>query len=422
MEVSRTRALEKVDMGWSGVGRGRNLTTDMTTTNIQSDTANPTAPQGKKAHQLIKLGVDVHWREHVVVRQIDGTSPQPAQRFTPEAFVAWVAKQVQQADVVHCCYEAGPFGFVLHRRLVALGVKSLVVRPRNWDEYGQKVKTDRRDALALVSCLDRYVAGNTEALTVIRVPTEAEERSRSVGRQRQQLLEHRKRLAAQGLSCARYYGHDLPEEWWRAKKFAALRDELPEFLVGLLAGLQPLALLAHEQLAALGAAIESAQSQELPTGLGALTAQLLDREMGDWTRFKNRRQVASYTGLVPSEHSSGERRQRGAITKHGNPRTRHLLIETSWRLQQFQPDYHALKSRRAALDQAKRKGDASSRKKLCVGLARQFIVDWWRIRTGRTTPAKLGLQMSWPSAHVLKGKAPPAAAPAAVVPVQPAAA
>jgi hypothetical protein len=71
-----------------------------------------------KAHRVIKLGVDVHWREHVVVRQVDGTAPQPAQRFTPEAFIAWVAKQVQQADVVHCCYEAGPFGFVLHRRLV----------------------------------------------------------------------------------------------------------------------------------------------------------------------------------------------------------------------------------------------------------------------------------------------------------------
>ena len=114
-----------------------------------------TAPESVKPHRLIKLGVDVHWREQVVVRQIDGMSPQPAQHFAPEAFVAWVAKQVQQADVVHCCYEAGPFGFVLHRRLVGLGVKSLVVRPRNWDEYGKKVKTDRRDALALVSCLDR---------------------------------------------------------------------------------------------------------------------------------------------------------------------------------------------------------------------------------------------------------------------------
>jgi transposase len=369
-----------------------------------------TAAPGSKPHRLIKLGVDVHWREHVVVRQIDGTSPQPAQRFAPEAFVAWVAKQVQQADVVHCCYEAGPFGFVLHRRLVGLGVKNLVVRPRNWDEYGKKVKTDRRDALALVSCLDRYVAGNTEALTSIRVPTEAEEQSRSVSRQREQLLEHRKRLAAQELSCARYYGHDLPDEWWRPKKFEALRAELPEFLFALLESVQRIALLVHEELAVHSTVVESAQTQELPTGLGALTAQILDREIGDWSRFKNRRQVASYTGLVPSEHSSGERRQRGAITKHGNPRVRHILIEASWRLQQFQPDYRALTLRQAAFDSAKRQGDKAARKKLCVGLARQFIVDWWRIRMGRTTPAKLGLQMSWPAAYVLRGKAPQPAA------------
>jgi hypothetical protein len=110
--------------------------------------------------------------------------------------------------------------------------------------------------------------------------------------------------------------------------------------------------------------------------------------------------------LVPSENSSGERRQRGAITKHGNPRVRHILIEASWRLLQFQPDYRAVKLRRAAFDTAKRKGDKAVRKKLCVGLARQFIVDWWRIRTGRTTPEKLGLQMSWPAAYVLRGKAP----------------
>jgi transposase len=361
---------------------------------------------------VVKLGVDVHWREYVVVRQVDGTAPQPAQRFSPDAFLAWVAKQVAQSEVVHGCYEAGPFGFVLHRRLVALGVKNLVVRPRNWDEYGRKVKTDRRDALALVSCLDRYVAGNTEALTSIRIPTEEEERTRSLTRQREQLLEHRKRCAAQGLSCARYYGFDLPEEWWRAKKFAALANELPEFLLTLLASPQRLALLAHTELAALSASVESAQTAELPTGLGALTAQTLEREIGDWRRFDNRRQVASYTGLVPGGRSSGERRQRGSITKHGNPRVRQILIEAAWRLLHFQPDYHALKSRRAALDTAKRRGDSASRKKICVGLARQFIVDWWRIRTGRTTPDKLGLQMSWPTAYVLRGKAPKPSAPA----------
>src|SRR5437773_7624526 len=137
------------------------------TTNDAQTTATTTAPQGVKPHRLIKLGVDVHWRQYVVVRLIDGASPQPPQRFKPEEFVAWAKKQTEVADEVHCCYEAGPFGFVLHRRLVELGIKNVVVRPRNWDEYGKKVKTDRRDALALVSCLDRYLAGNHEALTIV---------------------------------------------------------------------------------------------------------------------------------------------------------------------------------------------------------------------------------------------------------------
>jgi transposase len=382
------------------------------TTNDSETTTTATASQGVKPHRLIKLGVDVHWRQYVVVRQIDGASPQPPQRFTPEEFVAWAKKQTQLADEVHCCYEAGPFGFVLHKRLVALGVKSRVVRPRNWDEYSKKVKTDRRDALALLSCLDRYLAGNQEALTVIRVPSDDEEKARSATRQREQLLAERKRFAAQGLSTARYYGHDLPEEWWRAKKFADLDDELPEFLLALLGRYQRLLVAVDDELAALSTQIESAQAADLPTGLGALTAQILDREIGDWQRFANRRQIASYTGLVPSEDSSGERRCRGAITKHGNPRVRHILIEASWRLQQFQPEYKAVKQRRAPLDEAKARNNKAAKKKIAVGLARQFIVDWWRIRTGRTTPEKLGLQMSWPAAYALRGKAPaqPAAA------------
>ena len=101
--------------------------------------ASQAAPQGVKPHRLIKLGVDVHLREYVVARQLDGLAPQSAQRFSPEAFVAWVAKQVQQADVVHCCYEAGPFGFGLHRRLLRAGRKGsgrkyfiLVVGATRW--------------------------------------------------------------------------------------------------------------------------------------------------------------------------------------------------------------------------------------------------------------------------------------------------
>jgi len=134
--------------------------------------------------RVIKLGLDVHASLIVVVRQVDEQASQPPQRFSQEGFIAFVHRQLAQADSVYSCYEAGPFGFVLHRRLVAMGVHNVIVRPRDWSTYGERVKTDSRDAGALCSCLDRYLAGNRGALAVVWIPSEAEEASRGVGRQR----------------------------------------------------------------------------------------------------------------------------------------------------------------------------------------------------------------------------------------------
>ena len=97
------------------------------------------APKAK----AIKLGVDVHLDRYVVVRLIEGGTPQPPQRFDPAGFLLWVARQVTLADKVFTCYEAGPFGYSLHRKLEKMGVTNYVVRPRDWDEYGKKVKTDK---------------------------------------------------------------------------------------------------------------------------------------------------------------------------------------------------------------------------------------------------------------------------------------
>jgi len=72
----------------------------------------------------LKLGLDVHWTQYTVVAQCDGASPRPAQRFTPAGFLAWVAARRAEACEVHSCYEAGAFGYVLHRKLVALGSKT----------------------------------------------------------------------------------------------------------------------------------------------------------------------------------------------------------------------------------------------------------------------------------------------------------
>ncbi len=79
-----------------------------------------TEPAPKQA-QRIKLGIDVHLDLYVVVRVIDGATPQPPQRFKPQEFMLWCAKQLTLAEKVFTCYEAGPFGYTLHRRLEKMG-------------------------------------------------------------------------------------------------------------------------------------------------------------------------------------------------------------------------------------------------------------------------------------------------------------
>jgi len=81
--------------------------------------------------EVIKLGLDIHANQYVVARQIDGSSPQTPQRFSPEQFLVWAKKQTRLARKDYCCYEAGCFGYWLHRRLEEMGIANFVVRPRN---------------------------------------------------------------------------------------------------------------------------------------------------------------------------------------------------------------------------------------------------------------------------------------------------
>jgi len=285
----------------------------------------------------------LHGKKIVVVQQVDQSPPKSPQRFSPEAFYHWMAKLVKQAHRVCSCYEAGCFGYVAHRRLQSLGVENLVVSPRNWDEYGQKVKIDARDAGELCANLDRYLAGNERALTAVRVPTEAKERERSLSRQRDTLAKERKRLQNLGTSTGRYYGIEIPSNWWKPKSFARLQSELPGFMLAILEPYQQILMVTDKELREATAREERSANRQLPVGLGALTASVLDKEFVDYHRFHNRREVASYTGLCPGEDSSGNKRRQGSINKHGNPRIRHMLLEAVWRFFHFQPDYEPVK-------------------------------------------------------------------------------
>ena len=336
----------------------------------------------------IKLGIDVHQDFYVVVEQVGGSNPKPPQRFKKEAFVHWAAKLKKQGNQVHAVYEACGFGFGLQRQLSALGIDCHVVCPQKLDEQNRRVKTDGLDAKALCLKLDRFVQGNRAALARVRVPTEKEEQLRAIHRQREQLVKARKRLEAQGRSLMVNHGIEPTQQWWKGRAFAQLR--VPTWMQELLATSQPILLALEQKIKTLTLQLQNAAEPNQPRGFGALTSVVIDREIGNWQRFNNRRQIGSYTGLCPGEHSSGNTRLQSCVTKHGNPRLRAALVELAWRLIRFQPNYKPIVKWRATLAKGAL-ATGAARKKAIVAVARQLAVDLWRIRTGRLQAQELGL-------------------------------
>lgn len=147
----------------------------------------------------------------------------------------------------------------------------------------------------------------------------------------------------------------------------------------------------EEQLAALTKQVEALAPKARPKGLGPLTLGTLLAELCDWSRFKNRKQIGSYTGLCGGVSSSGQSHCDLSITKAGNARVRWSLIELAWRMVQFQPQSKAVQRWKHIL--LNPKAAARQRKRALVALARQLAVDLWRWQTGKVTPEQLGWVM-----------------------------
>ncbi len=284
-----------------------------------------------KKYETLKLGLDVHADTIVVVRVLDHSAPQPAQRFSPARFLEWIQTQLALAEEVHSCYEAGPFGYGLHRPLVELGVRNQVVQPVCLDERHTGVNHDKSDAKQLVLRLDRYVCGNTHALTTVRVPSPEEEQRRIESRQREQLKREVLRVAAQGRSLRLTQGHREQKGWWEENRWQRLHLKLPVWLVERLEAFRRVLALLTSELDTATTALEAAAPAVLPKGLGGLTCEVVQREVNDWDRFDNRRPVGSYTGLCGGVSASGKSMKLLSITKHGNVRLRTALIELAWR-------------------------------------------------------------------------------------------
>ena len=246
--------------------------------------------------------------------------------------------RLKREGPVRVCYEAGPSGYDLFRQLTALGVPCQVMAPALTPRKpGDRIKTDRRDAAKLVRL---FRAGE---LTPITVPDEAGEAGRDLLRCREDvqedLLRWRHRLGKFLARHGRVYreGQNWTQRHWtwiRRQRFdlPALARTCEEYRCAVEQLLARVADLDRE----IAALAETAPYQE-PVGwlrcfrgIDTLAAMTLLAEIGDFQRFAHPRQLMAYLGLVPSEASSGDRTQRGSITKAGNLHARRILVEACW--------------------------------------------------------------------------------------------
>ena len=249
-----------------------------------------------------------------------------------------IRKLQAKGKPLHFVYEAGPCGYWLYRYLTKKNLKCWVVAPSQIPKKaGDRVKTDRRDAMQLARLL------RSGDLTPIYVPVVEEEAIRDLVRAREEVLRDSK--AAKVRLKAFLLRQDIRSEgranWgpahlrWLAKvvcptpaqqivfqEYVRAVSEHTERLQRLEAELQT-----QVQTWRWAPVVEAIQALR---GVQVTAAVTLIAELGDLTRFENPKQLLSYLGLIPSEHTTGERRRQGSITKTGNSHARRALIEGAW--------------------------------------------------------------------------------------------
>ena len=333
------------------------------------------------------VGLDVHAHASTVGVFDDATGEVITRRV--------VGRPIEVLDVLRelpgplrAVYEAGPTGYGLVRRARAEGIEMAVCSPGNIERRpGDRIKTDKRDAIRLARL---FAAGD---LRLVWVPSEEHEQLRDLVRCREDLrsdlMRARHRLQTFLLRRERYFPG--PGGRWMLKHRHWLSqqrlDDAPSRIT------YADYLHAHDVLLARRDTVGRELERLAPQcawaatiarlcclrGISTLTALGLCAEIGDWRRFDHPDSLASYVGLVPSEHSSGQSRRQGKITKAGSTHARRLLVEAAlhYRLTPAVGGTLAVRQRGqdpALIDHAWR-------------VQRRLHARWNRLRIGRGKPA-----------------------------------
>src|SRR5580700_10345027 len=288
------------------------------------------------------LGLDVHAETiAVAIAEPDGEVRSLGTIANRTESIRKLLKKLGPVEQLKACYEAGPTGYVLYWQLAELGVRCEVIAPTLVPmKAGDRVKTDRRDAERLARS---YRSGD---LTPVWVPNEGSEALRDLVRTReaakQDQLRARHRLSKFLLRTGRRPA--LGMKAWTEPYMAWVRQvrfERPAQQATLLDYLHEVDHMAArvkrlEQAITEAVKLASPRVQEVVKGLQALrgiaeiSAVTIVAELGQISRFDTARQLMGYSGTVPSEDSSGKRKQRGSITKTGNSHLKRIVVEAAW--------------------------------------------------------------------------------------------
>ncbi len=288
------------------------------------------------------IGLDVH-KATIAVALARGGCREVAEFLgtienTPTALTRLLVKLGRKHPQLSFCYEAGPCGYGVHRQLVRAGHACSVVAPSLIPRRaGDRVKTDRRDAVSLAQL---HRAGE---LSAIWVPDAAHEAMRDLVRARLVAVHavRRGRQQLSGFLLRHGRAYDGKKAWTRSYRLwlAGLRFEHPAQQIVLqdyiavvsdaerrrdALGEQIRVLLPEWSMAPVVTALQALR------GVALVVSATLVAEVGDLARFDNPRQLMAHLGLVPSEHSSGATTRRGGITKTGNAAARRAMTEAAW--------------------------------------------------------------------------------------------
>ncbi len=333
------------------------------------------------------VGMDVH-KDTIAVSYARGDSRPQGWGVIPNKVnvVLKTLRKLGSFDRVYCCYEAGPCGYVLYRKLTEAGIRCIVVAPSLIPQKpGDRVKTDRRDAGELASLL------RSGDLSPVWVPDVEHEGLRDLTRAREaarrDLQRHRNQVSKFLLRLG-VYPPDGVKNWSHGywKWIEAL--QLPTVAQGLVLREQLQAVRQAEELVGrLEAEIEQAIEKsplaktvsELQAlkGVKLLTAATLVAELGEISRFQSARELMGYSGLVCSESSSAGKVRRGSLTKAGNAVVRWVVVEAA---------HHYRHLPKVSLDLKKRQEGCSETAKGIAWKAQGRLNRRYRRLSGRGLP------------------------------------